>query len=119
MGCTEFEPEWFQVLDNIYWKPVILVGRLPSSIGPVGGEDNDKWRWVRIGWTSRREGVWYTWHLGAKRNRGRMKLQHGPWDPNVLQLPEGFEERTQVRGVVCASWAPQLKILGHVTVGGF
>ena len=72
-GCTEFEPEWFQVLDNIYWKPVILVGRLPSSIGPVGGEDNDKWRWVRIGWTSRREGVWYTWHLGAKRNRGRMK----------------------------------------------
>lgn len=48
-----------------------------------------------------------------------LRLQHGPWDPNVLQLPEGFEERTQVRGVVCASWAPQLKILGHVTVGGF
>ncbi|KAL7192449.1 hypothetical protein ACSBR2_024312 [Camellia fascicularis] len=37
----------------------------------------------------------------------------------LVELPDGFEERTRSRGVVWKSWAPQLKILGHESVEGF
>ncbi|KAL5984753.1 hypothetical protein ACLOJK_041375 [Asimina triloba] len=34
-------------------------------------------------------------------------------------LPEGFLERTKERGMVVKSWAPQLAVLNHESVGGF
>ena len=36
-----------------------------------------------------------------------------------LLLPEGFLERTQDRGFLVNSWAPQVEILNHGSVGGF
>ncbi|CAI0425503.1 unnamed protein product [Linum tenue] len=39
--------------------------------------------------------------------------------PSDRYLPEGFVERTKGRGVVVASWAPQIAVLGHVATGGF
>ncbi|MCI34649.1 UDP-glycosyltransferase 91A1-like, partial [Trifolium medium] len=48
-----------------------------------------------------------------------LRVQRGPTDNEVLQLPEGFEERTKGHGVVCTDWVPQMKIMGHVAIGGF
>lgn len=45
----------------------------------------------------------------------------GTGDDLSLQevLPEGFMERTEGRGLVWRSWAPQVEILSHAAVGGF
>ncbi|KAI9078687.1 hypothetical protein K1719_039367 [Acacia pycnantha] len=34
-------------------------------------------------------------------------------------LPKGFQERTRERGLVMASWAPQVEVLGHEATGAF
>ncbi|KAK7361171.1 hypothetical protein VNO77_03217 [Canavalia gladiata] len=137
-GCTEFEPEWFQVLENIYQKPVLPVGQLPST-GFVGADDNDTWQWMKD-WLDKQacgSVVYVAFGSEAKPSQEEvtqialgleksklpffwaLRLQRGPWDPDVLRLPEGFEERNKRFGMVCTSWVPQLKILGHTAVGGF
>ncbi|KMT15060.1 hypothetical protein BVRB_3g061820 [Beta vulgaris subsp. vulgaris] len=35
------------------------------------------------------------------------------------QLPEGYEERMEDRGMVVREWAPQLEILAHPSIGGY
>lgn len=45
-GCSEFEYEWIQLLKNLYQKPVLLVGQLPSTACDDGNE-NHTWQWMR------------------------------------------------------------------------
>ncbi|GAV72732.1 UDPGT domain-containing protein, partial [Cephalotus follicularis] len=44
----------------------------------------------------------------------------GAEEPSLEEfLPEGFLDRTKDRGFVVKSWAPQVKVLNHDSVGGF
>ncbi|KAJ9692508.1 hypothetical protein PVL29_011522 [Vitis rotundifolia] len=47
-----------------------------------------------------------------------LKLRCGSSNTEVIQLPDGSEQRTKDRGVVCTTWALQLKILTHASIGG-
>ncbi|MED6131834.1 hypothetical protein PIB30_013564 [Stylosanthes scabra] len=139
-GCTELEPEWFQVLKDIYRKPVLPVGQLPST-GFNGGDENenDTWRWIKEWLDKQTHGrvVYVAFGSEAKPSQEEvneialglekselpffwvLRVRRGDSDTEVLEVPEGFEERTKGRGVVWTSWAPQLKILSHRSVGGF
>ncbi|KAI4328122.1 hypothetical protein L6164_020504 [Bauhinia variegata] len=138
-SCSEFEPEWLQVLENIYQKPVFPVGQLPSTVHDDGDDNDDTWRWMK-NWLDKHEKgavVYVAFASEAKPSQEEaheialgleksnlpffwvLRDRRGPTDLEVLKLPEGFEERTRERGVVWTSWAPQLKILGHDSVGGF
>ncbi|CAJ2636308.1 unnamed protein product [Trifolium pratense] len=137
-GCTKFEPEWFQVLQNIHNKPVVPVGQLPSMSIEYSNEDNT-WSWIKE-WLEKKphSSVLYVAFgseakpsqeevtniaLGLEESKVPffwvLRVQRGPTDNEVLQLPEGFDERTKGHGVVCTDWVPQMKILGHVAIGGF
>uniref|UniRef100_A0A5B6ZI66 Uncharacterized protein n=1 Tax=Davidia involucrata TaxID=16924 RepID=A0A5B6ZI66_DAVIN len=47
-SCSEFEPEWLRLLEEIYRKPVIPVGQLPSTAFSGGDEEeDDTWRGIK------------------------------------------------------------------------
>ncbi|KAL3524973.1 hypothetical protein ACH5RR_013345 [Cinchona calisaya] len=139
-SCSEFEPEWLKVLEEIHRKPVIPVGQLPTT----GNDEKDQkkddaWGCIKE-WLDKQEKgsvVYAAFGSEAKPSQAELeeislglelsgfaffwvlRTKRGDDDPEVIELPDGFEERTKDRGVVCTSWAPQLKILSHDSVGGF
>ncbi|KAF3439187.1 hypothetical protein FNV43_RR17462 [Rhamnella rubrinervis] len=137
-SCSEFEPEWLQVLENIHQKPVFPVGQLPPTPYDTNSEDEDcAWksikRWldnqgkagpvvyVAFGSESKPSQDELTeLALGLERSElpffWVLRTRRGSADTEVVDLPEGFEERTRGRGLVYKSWAPQLKILSHDSV---
>ncbi|KAA8546686.1 hypothetical protein F0562_003083 [Nyssa sinensis] len=135
--CSELEPECLQLLKELYRKPVIPVGLLPSTAYDAGDEDND-WRQMKEWLDKQAKGslVYVAFGSEVKPNQTEItEIAHGLeqselpffWvlrkrrglaDTELIELPEGFEERTKGRGVVCTSWAPQFKILSHESVGG-
>ncbi|XP_062015623.1 UDP-glycosyltransferase 88F3-like [Rosa rugosa] len=57
--------------------------------------------------------------IGLERSKLRfLWVVRNQLDLEVL-LPQGFLERTKDRGLVVTSWAPQVAILSHESVGGF
>ncbi|KAJ8551303.1 hypothetical protein K7X08_000673 [Anisodus acutangulus] len=138
-SCSEFEPQWLKVLEDIHGKPVFPVGQLPTT----SYEDNtmkiDTWREIKI-WLDKQEKgkvIYVAFGSEAKPSQSELteislgleisglpffwvlRIKRGEYDDELIQLPEGFEDRTKGRGIVCTSWAPQLKILSHESVGGF
>ncbi|CAK9135570.1 unnamed protein product [Ilex paraguariensis] len=139
-SCEEFELEWLKVVEEIHGKPVIPVGQLPTTAFDVCDDDKDgAWRGMKE-WLDRQlkgSVVYVAFGSEAKPSQTELteialglelselpffwvlRKQRGSADTELIELPEGFEERTKDRGWVCTSWVPQLKILSHDSVGGF
>ncbi|XP_009623238.1 UDP-glycosyltransferase 91A1 [Nicotiana tomentosiformis] len=138
-SCSEFEPEWLKVLENIHQKPVFPVGQLPTTSYEDDSTTMDAWRSIKLWLDMQEKGkvVYVAFGSEAKPSQNELteislgleksglpffwvlRTKRGESDDELIRLPEGFEERTKERGIVCTSWAPQLKILSNDSVGGF
>ncbi|KAL3649930.1 hypothetical protein CASFOL_006333 [Castilleja foliolosa] len=132
----EFEPEWFDLIRQLYNKPVIPVGALPiEDINTNQSEDNNT-EWLRIkAWLDlqNKNSVVYV-ALGTEATLSRKETHElalgleqcsSPFfwvlnrDYLLEALPCGFRDSVRDRGMVYTEWAPQIKILSHPAVGGF
>ncbi|KAH0714142.1 hypothetical protein KY284_007047 [Solanum tuberosum] len=138
-SCSEFEPEWLKVVGDIHRKPVFPVGQLSTTTYEDDNTKIDAWREIKLWLDEQEKGkvIYVAFGSEAKPSQNELaelslglelsglpffwvlRTKRGESDDELIQLPEGFEERTKGRGIVCTSWAPQLKILSHDSVGGF
>nr|WIW42790.1 UDP-glycosyltransferase [Nicotiana tabacum] len=108
-SCYEFEGEWLQVIENIYEKPIIPIGSVVYiAFGSETKPSQDELTIIALGLEL--SNLPFFWVF---------RKQRGCADSKVIELPEQFEERTKGRGFICTSWAPQLKLLNHESIGGF
>ncbi|KAL5178196.1 Hydroquinone glucosyltransferase [Glycine soja] len=61
----------------------------------------------------------FLWVLRAPNNSASAAYLEASKEDPLQFLPSGFLERTKEKGLVVASWAPQVQVLGHNSVGGF
>ncbi|OVA02986.1 UDP-glucuronosyl/UDP-glucosyltransferase [Macleaya cordata] len=62
----------------------------------------------------------FLWVVRSPPTEDKTKRFLAPPEPNlVVLLPDGFLDRTRDRGLVVKSWAPQVAVLSHKSVGGF
>ncbi|KAK6150332.1 hypothetical protein DH2020_015264 [Rehmannia glutinosa] len=140
--CYEFEPEWLNLLEEINHRPVVPVGLMPARVQDhYTNKDGDDEIWVTIiNWLDgQNKGSVVYVALGSEVTPSQDQLSElahglelsevpffwvlrkpfGSIESDSVELPAGFEERVKGRGIVWRSWAPQLKILSHDSVGGF
>ncbi|GAB2222844.1 hypothetical protein Droror1_Dr00016972 [Drosera rotundifolia] len=140
-SCWEIEDKYLHLLEQIHGKPVFPVGLLLPSKPQKPDDAGEDWRLIRD-WLDGKEdrsviyvafgsetmptqeelvalaggleisGLPFMWVL-------KKEVKTGNGNKAPLVLPDGFEERTKGRGLVWTSWAPQLRILSHRSIGGF
>ncbi|CAI9111428.1 OLC1v1011649C1 [Oldenlandia corymbosa var. corymbosa] len=134
-SCRELESEWLGLVQELLEKPVIPVGLLPQTAQDGETELDKNWQIISDWLDNQARGSVIYVALGTEVSLSEdevnelatgLELSGLPffWTlrPNPfqsLELPSGFEERVKGRGLVWRSWAPQLKILSHGSIGGF
>ncbi|XP_010938196.1 putative UDP-rhamnose:rhamnosyltransferase 1 [Elaeis guineensis] len=136
-SCTEFEPEWLAALPHLFAKPVLPLGHVAAN----AADNNTITRGSNCDhvfeWLARREAgsvVYVAFGSAVALSKEQAHeiargldlsglpflwaLRSPQGEPDGL-LPEGFEEGTAGRGLVFKGWVPQIKILGHPSIGGF
>ncbi|KQK10755.1 putative UDP-rhamnose:rhamnosyltransferase 1 [Brachypodium distachyon] len=132
-SSVEIEPEWLQLLGQLYQKPVIPVGLFPPPPQQNISGHEETLRWLDGHAPS--TVVYAAFGSEAKLTSAQLRRialgleQSGlpfvwafrePADgADGCCLPEGFEERVEGRGLVCRGWVPQVRFLAHGSVGGF
>ncbi|RDY11535.1 Hydroquinone glucosyltransferase, partial [Mucuna pruriens] len=72
-----------------------------------------------LAWGLELSGQRFLWVLRAPSNSANAAYLEAAKEDPLQFLPNGFLERTKEKGLVVASWAPQVQILSHNSVGGF
>ncbi|XP_044509639.1 putative UDP-rhamnose:rhamnosyltransferase 1 [Mangifera indica] len=135
-SSMELEPEWLSLLAKLHGKPIVPIGLLPPLEKDYRENTTEHKAWLVIcKWLEKQKtgSVIYV-ALGSEINPSQeditelalgLELSGLPFfwslrkQHSSVELPEGFQERVKERGVVWTSWAPQLKILSHDSVGAF
>ncbi|PON40933.1 UDP-glucuronosyl/UDP-glucosyltransferase [Parasponia andersonii] len=131
-SCWELETEWLNLLSDLLGKPVLPIGQLPPappSNDNEEDENDESWRstkrWLDL--QPKRSVVYLAFGSEAVPSQDELTeialgldLSGFPFfwalraRSDSAELPAGFQDRTRERGIVCTSWAPQLKILDFV-----
>ncbi|KAH0775589.1 hypothetical protein KY290_007000 [Solanum tuberosum] len=131
--------QWLKVVGDIHRKPVFPVGQLPTTPYEDDSTKIDAWREIKLWLYEQEKGkvIYVAFGSEAKPSQNELtelslglelsrlpffwvlRTKRGESDDELIQLPEGFKDRTKGRGIVYTSWVPQLKILSHDSVGGF
>ncbi|XP_016549607.2 putative UDP-rhamnose:rhamnosyltransferase 1 [Capsicum annuum] len=134
--CYEFEGQWLKLLEDMHGIPVIPTGLMPPIVDKGSSDEkNESWISIKEWLDEKSKGSVVYVALGSEVTVGQSEIDELALGLELsglsffwvlrktlesgLKLPDGFEERTKGRGVVWKSWAPQLKILSHDSVGGF
>ncbi|XP_002276546.1 UDP-glycosyltransferase 88A1 [Vitis vinifera] len=67
-----------------------------------------------------RSGQRFLWVVRSPPSKDPSRRFLAPPEPDLNSLlPDGFLDRTKERGLMVKSWAPQVAVLNHASVGGF
>nr|AMQ26128.1 UDP-glycosyltransferase 20 [Pueraria montana var. lobata] len=72
-----------------------------------------------LAWGLELSGQRFLWVLRAPSNSVSAAYLEAAKEDPLQFLPSGFLERTKEKGLVVPSWAPQVQVLSHNSVGGF
>ncbi|KAJ3672447.1 hypothetical protein LUZ60_007168 [Juncus effusus] len=84
--------------------------------GSMGAFTPDQIKKIAIGLEN--SGQRFLWVVRVTDDMNKI-FEHKPVSDLDTVLPEGFLDRTKDHGMVIKSWAPQIQILQHTSVGGF
>ncbi|XP_065859714.1 putative UDP-rhamnose:rhamnosyltransferase 1 [Euphorbia lathyris] len=140
-SCTEIEGEYLKTWEKVLGKPVIPAGLLPPEKPKLSTdeikEDDDSWSQV-FKWLDQQNPksvVFVGFGSEFKLSKDQVfeiayglelsglpflwALRKPNWAKDDLDsLPQGFSDRTCGKGIVRFGWAPQMEILGHLSIGG-
>ncbi|KAM7504818.1 hypothetical protein LguiB_003722 [Lonicera macranthoides] len=86
--------------------------------GSIGSFDKEQLNDMAIG--LEKSGQRFLWVVRTPPTEDQTKRFLTPPEPDLNAiLPRGFLDRTKDRGLVVKSWAPQMAVLNHHSVGGF
>ncbi|GAB4825839.1 hypothetical protein Ancab_008712 [Ancistrocladus abbreviatus] len=143
-SCMELEGDYLHIFERLQDKPVVPVGLLPPTMVQDQGSNNDghnnTWHPINDWLNNYDEGSVVYIAFGSEAKPSQEELvelalglelsqlpffwalpKMGGLDEHATPLvfPDGFEERIKRRGLIWTSWAPQLRILSHKSIGGF
>ncbi|OAY33494.1 hypothetical protein MANES_13G101300v8 [Manihot esculenta] len=134
-SCNELEAEFLRLLGELHGKPCLPICLLPpDDLDATCSEENDTWLTIREWLDKQNKGSVVYVAFGSEAELSQpelnelalgLELSELPFfwvlrkQDNSVELPDGFKDRVKGRGMVWTSWVPQLRILGHESVGGF